>query len=435
MCGIVGIIRFSGITDEDISKFRQMLVRCESRGRDASGFFDQKLRCVKVPLRASEFVNETAEFTNVTENIFERAVKGSLGCKYIIGHCRQATRGRPDVLENNHPVFTKDQKIYLVHNGCVSCAKYDKDKEATDTYIFINAIEEFRKEGKSLSEIVEESFKQIEKDSTFNDSVIVVGDQKEVVFCKNDGRPLLWQLIDDSIVFGSETTIINSKEDKSKGKNYFYLHENEIVSIKLDEIKMERKLMKGKREKFEEEQIEYNDDWSITQWTGYRSSFYHWKSDDYWGSLYPGYNRYDSETNYESGCSTVLLKDRERKISWNEDEFEREDIEKIEQDENTCIYCDYCIDYFLDDYGEYVKHGGFVVKCDVLGKIVPIMRKDECPVLDGTEERKPRSCTNCWYCDGESVNKKNKTIVRCSYYETSFDAASAGKCKHFSNYW
>jgi hypothetical protein len=240
VCGIVGIYRKKGLRVAEIERFTEMLARCQSRGTHATGVFNNRLHYLKAPIKADEFI-EMREY-----NAFK---KHSIGCKYIIGHCRLSTRGKPEITRNDHPLFDEKKRFFLVHNGILSCTKFDKTPEEVDTSIFVHVIGENINASNHLVDtldiIVDKAFCIIEKEATLNSSVIVVGNHDKIVFCKNKDRPLLWQSQDDDIiVFGSETTII---EEKDNGKPFNVLQDYAMQYIDLKTGKIDGRDLKYER--------------------------------------------------------------------------------------------------------------------------------------------------------------------------------------------
>ena len=113
MCGIVGIYKRAGIDADAMLKFVDMLSRCQSRGYDATGVVNASMRCIKGKVPSRTFIGFPK---------FKEWADESIGGRFVIGHCRQATRGDPSDNSNNHPVPVIDngKKVYVVHNGIVT---------------------------------------------------------------------------------------------------------------------------------------------------------------------------------------------------------------------------------------------------------------------------------------------------------------------------
>lgn len=110
MCGIAGIYlknkRAAGVSQEGIERFcDKLLLEIEDRGRHAAGFvavnWDGKVILDKIDKPASEFIKERDRFPENTQA--------------VLLHTRFWTKGKPDVMGNNHPVLYNT--CFTVHNG------------------------------------------------------------------------------------------------------------------------------------------------------------------------------------------------------------------------------------------------------------------------------------------------------------------------------
>lgn len=195
MCGIVGIVSLDKLDKEDLIYFRVMLERCVALGRDATGIFNSKMMYYKQPVTSHKFLEDP------TAN---RLIDKSEGLHYIIGHCRAATRGNPRDNRNNHPLVDSQGRFLLVHNGTIDCPKWDFDPEMTDTYTIVNAISHhlvdddfplYMAVNRGQVEITDcDQPYQHSKGTKWGShyfpmksSMIVVGNDKELVLSRNDG--------------------------------------------------------------------------------------------------------------------------------------------------------------------------------------------------------------------------------------------------------
>ena len=250
MCGIVGIYKKGLINENAIEKFVDMLERCQDRGYDATGVFHSGMRSIKARVPSTSFVRTPK---------FKEWAFDAIGKLFAIGHCRQATRGNPAVMENNHPipVIDDEKKVFLVHNGIVKCAKWDTDVnkgkidlEMTDTYIFANAIRSYieKNPGVAFSKNVKHAFEDVHLNSEYDSSVIVVADDKEIVICKSSGKPLYIQVVEDgTIIFASEEKILlpgfNVKKDDEMVCSYKEVCDHAIITIDVETGKMKEGFM------------------------------------------------------------------------------------------------------------------------------------------------------------------------------------------------
>lgn len=244
MCGIVGLINPSGLTEANIEKFVGMLKRCQTRGIHATGIFTSNMKMLKAPLPSQIFV---------TANKFKEFITSQLqqGMTYIVGHTRQATRGDPKINSNNHPFAGTDNKFMLVHNGGVTCAKYDKDITITDTYAIVEGINSFLP-NRAVSEAVKLGFEDVERVARSNNSVIVVGESNKVIFCKSRVYPMIIQTIEESgvILFASTIDImepeVNITIDGVKKKRWEEVNNEVIVTIDIATRQISRQFLATK---------------------------------------------------------------------------------------------------------------------------------------------------------------------------------------------
>jgi hypothetical protein len=111
MCGIAGIHRRNNSENVgDLAKMSAALLRAiEVRGRDATGVLcqfddgDMWLRREVVP--AKKFIKKGRTFSRKSRT--------------TLLHTRWATKGSPWDVKNAHPLMDADEKVFVVHNGCL----------------------------------------------------------------------------------------------------------------------------------------------------------------------------------------------------------------------------------------------------------------------------------------------------------------------------
>lgn len=114
MCGICGIRTFG---DKPIPRvmFDLMLVDNQRRGSQATGVAiqhrDGKIFVHKSDVPAWNLVTSHAYKEFMSEHLTDEAIT-------VLGHCRWATKGPPDVNNNNHPMW--GGTTALIHNGHIS---------------------------------------------------------------------------------------------------------------------------------------------------------------------------------------------------------------------------------------------------------------------------------------------------------------------------
>jgi len=127
MCGLAGVlISKQSRSDEEFKEittiFEKSLVSAKSRGRHASGYVkvaDDGYELYKRPI-SSHVLVETQTHKELMFQVDEDT-------NALIGHTRYATKGKPEVNKNNHPI--RAGKIIGTHNGSI----YNED-ELVETY-------------------------------------------------------------------------------------------------------------------------------------------------------------------------------------------------------------------------------------------------------------------------------------------------------------
>ena len=176
MCGIFGFVTNSE-SGLDLTSCRRILIdlfhRSEPRGQDASGLVlvSSKIAQVyKKPLPPDKFLSDSG-FKKFLAQKVGLSCDGSTGKinapLAAIGHCRLVLSGTEIVHENNQPIIVGP--IVGIHNGLVTNENelrktftrlnktYDIDSE-----IIFQLIEDYRKNGYSLTNSISKSFDNIE---------------------------------------------------------------------------------------------------------------------------------------------------------------------------------------------------------------------------------------------------------------------------------
>jgi glucosamine--fructose-6-phosphate aminotransferase (isomerizing) len=226
MCGIIGVVQKRGIVAPFL---HQALKRLEYRGYDSVGVTtvsDGKLHMKKDKGK----IEEVHRRLNLDE------MPGSIG----IGHTRWATHGIPSML-NSHPHFDCHNEIAVIHNGVIDNFielrlelgnKGHKFESETDTEIIPHMLEDYMKEGLSLTEALKEVSKRIE--GTY---AIVAMSTKEdgKIVCTRDGNPL---------VIGTKSGVSYVSSDipafLPMTNDMILLLDGEIASLTTDEIRIEK---------------------------------------------------------------------------------------------------------------------------------------------------------------------------------------------------
>lgn len=147
MCGIFGYLATGEIKDNKglFNLISALAKRSEVRGTDATGFSafygkDRGARLSpyltdKMPLKASQFINLSANFNRMQSNMPSS----------LIGHTRASTGSANIINNNNHPFYGK--KFDLAHNGSITnwqekAKTHSLDcKSFTDSEVYLRFLE------------------------------------------------------------------------------------------------------------------------------------------------------------------------------------------------------------------------------------------------------------------------------------------------------
>lgn len=140
MCGIFGFIGKSTNPKVSFDLANALFLKTEIRGEHASGFWGCEADdgCVvydKEPLKSSSYINH---------DIWKKGF-GDLNADLLIGHCRLTSQGHERVNRNNHPHWSDDKKVAMVHNGKIPeynalKGRYDTNSEC-DSEILLRMFE------------------------------------------------------------------------------------------------------------------------------------------------------------------------------------------------------------------------------------------------------------------------------------------------------
>lgn len=221
MCGIVGYIGYRDAYPVIIKG----LHRLEYRGYDSAGvaLFDKGLKVYKKAGKVSDLENFVKDI-NLT---------GSIG----MGHTRWATHGAPSD-RNSHPHPSGDRKLAIIHNGIIEnysviketlLAKGHVFKSDTDTEVLIHLVEDIQKEtGLDLLEAVRITLNKVIGAYAI---VIMSADEPDVLIAARKGSPMVIGVGKGEYFVASDATPIVEYT-----KNVIYLNDNEIASIRRDEL-------------------------------------------------------------------------------------------------------------------------------------------------------------------------------------------------------
>ena len=157
MCGIIGVV---GAVDA-LPVLLDGLRRLEYRGYDSAG--------VALLHGDSLWRARSADGVESVADLIAKCDDGPHDCATGIGHTRWATHGAPGE-HNAHPHVDCASGIALIHNGIIENHHELGDElrgrghvftSATDTEVLVHRIEEFRREGLTLTEAVRQTLNDV----------------------------------------------------------------------------------------------------------------------------------------------------------------------------------------------------------------------------------------------------------------------------------
>lgn len=183
MCGIMGYVKTSKMTELTVPAISGIMRELEVRGRHATGVATMKRvkgasDCVgaKAAIRSPNFLKRKEYKTLMAEDF-----------DIMIGHTRYATSGSPKKNENNHPFATEDGRYWLVHNGIVRRIAKDLKrlcKTECDSEAILRLIE---RDG------IVKAFKRMVRVSTMDYAIMVIDAKKQKLYlARNHQRPLFF---------------------------------------------------------------------------------------------------------------------------------------------------------------------------------------------------------------------------------------------------
>ena len=226
MCGLVGYIGDKPVADILVNGLRQL----EYRGYDSAGV---ALSCAdKINIyKAEGKLDNLSSVLMLHKKEYETANMG-------IGHIRWATHGAPNVI-NAHPHTCNCGSLVIVHNGIIENhkelkkileAKGAKFKSQTDTETVAHLIAYKYEQTKELAEAVRLASKEIEGAYAL---CVMHNKEKDKLVATKRNAPLLVGIGEGEYYVASDVpaTIPYTK-------NAMYLHDNEIVTLTRQGMKL-----------------------------------------------------------------------------------------------------------------------------------------------------------------------------------------------------
>ncbi len=190
MCGIIGIVGTSTVTDRLVDGLK----RLEYRGYDSSGV---------AVLDNGKLVRQRAEgkIKGLEAKLVSDHVDGQVG----IAHTRWATHGVPNET-NAHPHFSG--RVGVVHNGIIENfldirkdLKHRDFRTETDTEVVSHLVDEALGKGLSPKEAFSQSLKKLKGAYAFG---VIIDDHPDHIYCARAGSPLALGIGEDEMYLGSD---------------------------------------------------------------------------------------------------------------------------------------------------------------------------------------------------------------------------------------
>jgi len=190
MCGIIGIVGRSTVTDRLV----EGLKRLEYRGYDSSGI---------AVLDNGALKRERAEgkIKGLEAKLDKNPLEGQIG----IAHTRWATHGVPNET-NSHPHFSG--RVGVVHNGIIENfldirkeLSHREFKTETDTEVAAHLVDELLGQGEEPVAAFSKALKKLKGAYAFG---LIIDDHTDQVFCARAGSPLALGVGDGEMYLGSD---------------------------------------------------------------------------------------------------------------------------------------------------------------------------------------------------------------------------------------
>lgn len=213
MCGILGLLNPDGITEEELDYFREMLLKNQRRGTDATGMAVPG-SIIKSPVRASLFIQKN--WSKIAPRI--------IGRTSVIGHGRRASRGSPRINTNNHPIPSENWNFAMIHNGHVYSKTIPLESTETDSLMIARSLDLHWDD--DLIKTANDSFKE------FRGSAVIINILRDGGFLiVRRGNPLLYHNLSGSLFFAQEEVIFPKA---FKGKPFTEIKNNQIAVVFTD---------------------------------------------------------------------------------------------------------------------------------------------------------------------------------------------------------
>jgi glucosamine--fructose-6-phosphate aminotransferase (isomerizing) len=219
MCGIIGVVG----SPNALSILLEGLERLEYRGYDSAG--------VALHVGSGTWRARAAAGTESVASLIESCANAPVGSSSGIGHTRWATHGAPGE-SNAHPHVDCSDSLALIHNGIIEnhnelrselIARGHIFSSVTDTEVLAHRIEEFRTEGRSLTEAVRSTLKEVR--GAFALAVIDAA-EPDVIVAARRISPLIIGTADGSTYLASDVPAILDKATR-----FFIVEDDQLVTV------------------------------------------------------------------------------------------------------------------------------------------------------------------------------------------------------------
>ena len=190
MCGIIGIVGTSAVTERLVDGLK----RLEYRGYDSSGI---------AVLDGGKLIRQRAEgkIKGLEAKLQSDHVDGQAG----IAHTRWATHGVPNET-NAHPHFSG--RVGVVHNGIIENfldirkeLSHRDFRTETDTEVVSHLVDEALGKGLSPKDAFSQSLKKLKGAYAFG---VIIDDNPDYIYCARAGSPLALGIGEDEMYLGSD---------------------------------------------------------------------------------------------------------------------------------------------------------------------------------------------------------------------------------------
>jgi len=214
MCGIFGIVSTVpvDVATNTPERFRNMMVRSERRGKDASGILlvkEDSLYLEKSNMRGKKLA-KSKSFAHVLKQDVLGVEKSKF--QILAGHTRMSTHGK-STYENTQPVVGCDARFFLFHNGIAVNWKVLQDQLPlknedgdSDTTVILKYFEsQF-----ATNHSVPSAFAKTCEALIGSNNLVLVDSTSDVVYFYTSNGSLFYSQSEEQFIFGSDRGIVQA---------------------------------------------------------------------------------------------------------------------------------------------------------------------------------------------------------------------------------